>query len=424
MESMICQEEKILVDKKKTGKIVDWKSKKISSIKLSKNYKYIAEKIKAEYDSRGVRERFRKIKKVIRNEKGLIMNVIEEDKCLGLYDSNGKRVVNYEKRSEDMKYCGSFLDFKIIKPDVMKLINSNFCRVPLCPMCQWRKSMRVFFEVSKIMRVIEERYPDYISVFITLTLKNCSGEELSSTLDNIFKGWFDFMRSYTLNPEENGKQRKIIKGWFRTLEVEYDPNELITQEMYNKKMKYCDDRGLSVGDKNPNFNMFHPHFHSIMLVDKSYFKGADYKHTEEWVQLWRKANKLDYDPICDIRRTYNKKKQRDDVAEVAKYTYKDAEILNNNLSDDKNSDVVKYLSSALHGRRLYAYGGVMKEIAAELKFDNIDKADLINVDDDNIDSTLAIMIVRYSWNMGLSNYTLTEVKRINEQIGTENNDVL
>jgi plasmid rolling circle replication initiator protein Rep len=145
-----------------------------------------------------------------------------------------------------------------------------------------------------------------------------------------------------------------------------------------------------------------------MLVDKSYFTTDDFMWTEEWVQLWRKAARLDYDPICDIRRTRNGK-QKKEVAEVVKYTYKDARILHKKLTDDKKVDVVKYLSSALHGRRLYAYGGVMKSIAAELKIKDIEKSDLVKVDDENINSSLVKMILRYSWNVGVSNYTFSKV---------------
>ncbi|MCL2410302.1 MAG: protein rep, partial [Treponema sp.] len=117
--------------------------------------------------------------------------------------------------------------------------------------------------------------------------------------------------------------------------------------------------------------------------------------------------KLDYDPICDIRKTRTSKDKRNEVAEVAKYTYKDAEILNNILSDEDKADVVKNLSSALHGRRLYAYGGCMKKIAAELKLKDVeDKADLVNLTDDEseINDGLAKMILNYRWDMGLSVY--------------------
>jgi len=401
MEINKSQEVKFLKDLDSRGKERDWKGKKISSLKLAKAYRGIADKIKPEYEKRGVHIRYRQIKKKINN--GTETVEVSRKEPMGLYDNDGKRVVNYEKRAENMKFCGSFLEFA--KADTLKLISANFCRVPLCPMCQWRKSMRIFFEASKIMKIVEARHPNYAAVFLTLTVKNCAIEDLADNLDRMFDGWHEFMKN---------KLREIVKGWFRALEITYDGDEYIGQRRYNNAKKYYDDRGIKVGDKNPNYNTFHPHFHVIMLVERKYFKGKDYMHTSEWVQLWRKSARLDYDPVCDIRKTRTSTEKRKEVAEVAKYTYKDAEILSKRLSDDKQEAVVKNLSGALHGRRLYAYGGVMKEIAAELKL-NDDKADLVNVNDDaDINPALATMILTYRWNMGVSNYVFSKKTEVTD----------
>jgi plasmid rolling circle replication initiator protein Rep len=312
-------------------------------------------------------------------QRGVHVRLKKNGKPHGLYDAEGKRVVNYEKRAENMKFCGSDLSFAVVS-EKLKLVKANFCRVPLCPMCQWRKSMRMYFEVSKIMQVMEARRTTVhlTPVFLTLTVKNCKPADLGATLDNMFDAWNELLRSGEMNPKIKGKKTAIMKGWFRALEVTY----------------------------NSKTDELHPHFHAIGFVERAYFKGKYYKSTEDWVKLWRRFAKLDYDPICDIRRTRTGIGKRNEVAEVAKYTYKDAEILNEKLTDEKREDVVKYLSSAFHGRRLYAYGGVMKSIAAELKFGDIDKADLVNVDDEpQINSELAKMIVKYHWNMGISNYS-------------------
>ncbi|MDR1755183.1 MAG: protein rep [Eubacterium sp.] len=371
-------------DFNKSGKYVNWREKKMSSLRLADSYKQISKAISEEYKQRGVHVRHKKVTRRVLDRNMNIINEITTLESAGLYDLNGRRVVNYEKRAENIRFCGSMLDFVKVD-DKLKLIKANFCKVPLCPMCQWRKSMRIFFEVSKIMSVIEKKY-NYIPVFLTLTVRNCSAENLGDILDDMFSGWHELMRSGTLNPKVNKEKKHIVQGWFRALEITY----------------------------NDKTNEFHPHFHVIMLVEKNYFKSSDYLKTEEWVQLWRKSAKLDYDPVCDIRRTRNIKGKRKEVAEVAKYTYKDAEILNKKLSDEKKTEVIKYLSGALHQRRLYAYGGVMKDIAAELKIKDIDKADLVNVNDEKIDSSLATMILRYRWNMGISNYVLVEEKNILE----------
>jgi len=351
----------ILKDLDGRGKKRDWDGKKKAGLKLSRVYSDIAKQVKPEYEQRGVHTRYDK-------KTGA--------KPIGLYDTCGQRVVNYEKRAANMKYCGSHLDFVEVD-EKLKLVKANFCRVPLCPMCQWQKSMRIYRDVSRIMKIIEVRpaYVTYVPVFLTLTVKNCSVADLSGTLDMMFKGWDSMMRSDALNPA----REPIVKGWFRALEVEY---------------KHKTDE-------------FHPHFHAVMLVERSYFTGKNYKSTADWVQLWRRFAKLDYDPICDIRKTRTSKDKRNEVAEVAKYTYKDSEILNNILTDEKKIEVVKALSTAFHGRRLYAYGGCMKTIAAELKAkDAADKAEAEadEADESEINDGPAKTILSYRWDMSLSLY--------------------
>ena len=129
-------------------------------------------------------------------------------------------------------------------------------------------------------------------------------------------------------------------------------------------------------------------------------------HTRDWVKLWRQSARLDYDPVCDIRRVKTSKEKRNQVADIAKYTYKDAEVLTDKLSEEEKDDVVQSLSTALHGRRLYAYGGIMKDIVKELKADG-NKID----DTDEINTELAKMILTYRWDFGISNYRfIKEVK--------------
>jgi plasmid rolling circle replication initiator protein Rep len=251
------------------------------------------------------------------------------------------------------------------------------------------------------------RKVNYVPLFLTLTVKNCTLEDLKTTLDNMFNGWNEFMRSKTLNPLVKGERKHIVKGWFRSLEITYDGDKKINSKRYREAKKYYDERGLKPGDVNPNYNTIHPHFHAVILVERTYFKSDDYMHTLDWVKLWRQSARLDYDPVCDIRRVKTSKEKKNQVADIAKYTYKDAEILTDKLSEKEKDEVVQSLSSALHGRRLYAYGGLMKEVAAELKLDENKMID----DAEEINPELAKMILTYRWDFGISNYRfIKEIK--------------
>lgn len=247
-----------------------------------------------------------------------------------------------------------------------KLHDVNFCRERLCPMCALRRSKKIFRQVSDVMDVIEKDTPQLVPIFLTLTLKNCTGKELSETLDMIFQGWYRMTK--------HRKIKRIIPGWFRALEV-----------TYNKKNK-----------------SFHPHIHAILLVDKAYFTSKDYMQTSDWVQMWRRSLRLDYDPVCDIRKV--KGDRFNAVAEVAKYTVKDNEYI---TADEEMTDkLVGILNKALKSRRLFSFGGLMKETSKKLgiKDSDVGDGDLINIDGQELRSDVDYIVRTYRWNMGLSEY--------------------
>lgn len=277
--------------------------------------------------------------------------------------------IGIKQRSYRVRYCGSSLAFShSLETGEKRLVGANFCRDRLCPMCQWRRSLKVFHQVSKVMDYLLPG-SNLVPVFLTLTVKNCTPVDFSSTLDNIFKAWFLLVRRRSV--------ARQIKGWFRALEV-----------TYNRKS-----------------GTLHPHLHCILLVDKSYFKkdNAEYLHTSDWVQLWRQALKVDYDPICFIEKiTMKNKRKHQAVAEVAKYTFKDSDFII--PGDDELTDkLIVTLANGLAGRRLYAFGGLMKSAAKAVLADEIGEGDLVHIDDE-LRRDVADCIVVYRWHAGLANY--------------------
>lgn len=111
---------------------------------------------------------------------------------------------------------------------------------------------------------------------------------------------------------------------------------------------------------------------------------------------------LDYDPICDIRAVKNGKGKRKAVAEIAKYTLKDSEFLTKD--NDLTDKLVEVLGNSLRNRRLYAFGGVLKQLAKELDAEEPDKGDLIHIDDEKFREDVATVLEVYRWNFGLANY--------------------
>ena len=275
-----------------------------------------------------------------------------------------------KKRANRVYWCSDVLGFQEDAETGKKTLKTAlFCRERLCVMCSWRKSIKMFYQLSKVMDVAQEEKTDIKPIFLTLTVRNCKGEELKDVLGMMFKGWKSLM--------EHRKIRDIQEGWFRALEVTY----------------------------NEKSDTYHPHFHALIMVKKSYFLGTKYLTTQDWIHLWKVSCKLDYSPICDVRaiKTEAPRKHKH-IAEVAKYTVKDADYI---FKDEQlTAKVVDVLGQALKGRRLYAFGGYLKDVAKRLKADDPEKGDLVNIEgdfdirEDVADNLLAI----YKWDFVSGDY--------------------
>ncbi|QTD39770.1 protein rep [Sporosarcina sp. Te-1] len=83
------------------------------------------------------------------------------------------------KKAEQMYDCGNYLVFKI-KDDRLKLYQTYFCKARLCPMCNWRRSLKIAFQNKKIIQAVNER-EKVRWVVLTLTVRNVDGEDLKPT---------------------------------------------------------------------------------------------------------------------------------------------------------------------------------------------------------------------------------------------------
>ena len=288
------------------------------------------------------------------------------------------------KRLGDKKYyrvidCSTFLEFGVTKTSSLKLLQANFCKVRLCPMCAWRRSLKIFGQVSKVMDQVEENY-NYRYIFLTLTLKNCYGEDLKDTLD--------LMTSAFNKMNQRKAFKKAIKGYFRSLEITYNKED----------------------------DTYHPHFHLILAVNKNYFTDdKTYLSQSKWTTLWKESLQVDYTPVVDVRRVKSKDKNFSKViAETAKYTVKSEDFLihkeDGKIDEVLTDEVVATLDKALHRKRLVSFGFLFKEIHRQLKLDDVEEGDLNKTDnEDELRDDLTDIILRYQWNIGIKNYKLVEV---------------
>lgn len=285
-----------------------------------------------------------------------------------------KRLNN--KKAYRVQECGSFLEFKkYLSTGELKLQGANFCKVRLCPMCAWRRQLKIFAQVSKVMdKALALK--DYRFIFLTLTCKNICADDVRNTLDHLFKS-FNFLT-------KRKQFKQSIKGWFRALEITHN---------------------LDVNSKD--FDTYHPHFHCILMVNKSYFTDKNYYISQEkWTSLWQSCLKVDYTPIVNVKafKTGTKSKVAKSVAESAKYTVKDNDYL---ISDNEEltDGAVQILDGALANRRLTAFGGELKKIHKELNLDDPEDGDLINTNqDEELREDVDYIIEKYKWNIGYHQY--------------------
>lgn len=308
------------------------------------------------------------------NDKGDIINW--RDKKLSTLElADSYRRLGYDSKQFRVRECGTFLEYKRFNDSSMKLNQANFCKVRLCPMCSWRRSLKIYGQVSKVMDEVTKNN-DYDFIFLTLTVENCSGDELKNTIDALMNGFNKMTKRKIF--------KQSIKGHFRALEVTHNLLE----------------------------DTYHPHFHCILVVNKSYFKKPDIYITQaDWTSLWKDVLKVDYTPIVDIRKFKDRKGQgvSKGVAEVAKYTVKDKDYI---IRDDVKNEVIEHLTDdavfildkALANRRLIAFGGVLKEIHQLLNLDDTEDGDLVNTDNEELREDLDYIIEKYHWHIGYKQY--------------------
>lgn len=278
--------------------------------------------------------------------KVFLSDLSERDKLWDKHRCNSDRVANYyrgtdefDRYSERIDCCSQLLDFLLV-PDldlgelILKLVNTRFCRVRHCPVCQWRRSLMWKARAYQMLPKIVEDFPKHRWLFLTLTVKNCAIDELKKTLQWMNKSW------------RRLSQRKSFPaiGWIRSIEVTRAEDE-----------------------------MAHPHFHCLLLVQPSYF-SRNYIKQSKWVSLWRKCLKINYDPIVDVRAVQKGKQPMDLVPELLKYCVKESDMVN----DEK---WFLELTRQMYKVKCVTTGGVLKDY---LKVLEEEPEDLIGKDEDEV----------------------------------------
>lgn len=254
---------------------------------------------------------------------------------------NIAKMLEQSNRTERIEVCGSMLNFlkerNIVTDEVRRrLVKANFCKYRFCPMCQWRMARKVCREVLGRLRTIEESHNGVALLFLTLTIKNEPLTELNRTVKLLSKAFYRMQQS---------KQYKdAVLGSIRAIEF--------------------------LGD-NTEVGECHPHFHCLLVVNKSYFKSRDYINFEEWTNLWQRSLRVDYRPIINVQKVKAKGKMSAIVAaalEVVKYSVTSSDL------EKLSKEDFQELDKQTRNIRQYNYSGELKD--AEPTFDDIEDENL------------------------------------------------
>ena len=273
--------------------------------------------------------------------------------------------------------CATWLQYNATATGERQLQAANFCQLRLCPLCTARRAKKAAYKLSGVMDAVEREHPGCSYLFLTLTIRNVEGPDLGRALTALTSGW-----------ERLRKQRAVdraLSGWFRAIEITR--------------------KGAG----------YHPHIHAIVAVMPEYFRRSSglYIKQADWVERWRAALRVDYDPSVRISKTTADKGGRAASLEAAKYATKSSDYIDPALSLDEAVEIVTDYTVALHRRRLTAYGGWMKDAARALDADNLDEdADLVHTEDESIRADVAELIEDYHWSFGAGDYVLSD-RRIN-----------
>lgn len=233
-------------------------------------------------------------------------------------------------------------------------------------------------QTQKIVESVVSDKPKARWLFLTLTVKNVSdGESLKESLSQMTKA-FNKMVKYK-------KVKENLIGFMRNIEV------TVNQET----------------------GFYNQHMHVLLCVENQYFKNKNnYITQKEWKSFWKKALKINYDPVVDVRAIKSNKKGDSDiesaVKETSKYSVKSADYLTEN--EKRNLEIVYDLEKGLYNKRMISYGGLLKEKHKLLNLDDVEDGDLINTSDseeiseseEQANSIVAI------WNYQKQNYYLKQ----------------
>jgi plasmid rolling circle replication initiator protein Rep len=305
----------------------------------------------------------------------------ESTKVARIYASSWAHI----KKAERMLLCSGVLEFGEIADEEtgevrFRLLKARFCRVRYCPICQWRRSLLWRAKFYQALPGIITANPTARFIFLTLTVENCRIEALRETLQGMGKAWGRFIKR---------KEFSSVMGWVRTTEVTREKDD--PKRGFKARLGYC-----------------HPHFHCLLMVPSSYFKGGAYVNQKEWGRAWQGSLRVEYEPRVDVRAVRRKTGTdsektvpHDGLVETLKYSVKPSDMT-------EAPEWFLALTEQTHRLRFIATGGLFKDVLKPEE--KITEEEMIHLGDDTPRAELVRMIMRFLWEDKAAGYFLQQTR--------------
>ena len=217
--------------------------------------------------------------------------------------------------------CNHFMMFHAdVTLEKRKLVLANSCNNRFCPICAWRKAAKYSLKhLIMLKKLTEDR--KYAFIFVTLTSPNVTAERLEEEIRDYAAAFKRFSETKAFD--------NMNVGYIRKLELTYNKDR--------------DD--------------YHPHYHLLICVKKSYFKSRDYIKQDNWLTMWQLAKRDNNITSVDVRKV----KSDNAYLEISKYVAKDFEYL-------AHQEIFDVFYNSIKGKQIITYNKIFKDLAKQ--YDN------------------------------------------------------
>jgi hypothetical protein len=132
------------------------------------------------------------------------------------------------------------------------------------------------------------------------------------------------------------------------------------------------------------------------MVSSTYFNGINYIKQSDWIQIWKKSLRIDYEPIVDVRAIKKGSNPEVLIPELLKYCTKESDLV-------ADKEWFLEFTRQMHNSRNISTGGLLKKYLKELEQE---PEDLIgDSDDEKIEGYAHIM---FEWKRRDKKYKLVD----------------